>query len=175
VVPKSAWRRTTLGPVIGTASLTNWITAANPEPVTPDPNPPPDALTYRPTAHTAAIVRARDRHCRFPGCRVPAARCQLDHIIAFDHNDPKHGGQTTISNLQSLCATHHMLKTMNLWHAAMLPGAAIRWTGSTGHTHITIPGGGITATPPDHTLIPTIGNGSQKWKPPPPDPEPAPF
>ncbi|HEY5853656.1 MAG TPA: DUF222 domain-containing protein, partial [Aldersonia sp.] len=47
--------------------------------------PPAGALTYRPNAETAALVRARDRHCRFPGCQMPAARCQLDHIVPFDH------------------------------------------------------------------------------------------
>ena len=37
-----------------------------------------DGRTHRrPTAAQIAFVRARDRHCRAPGCRVPAHRCQL--------------------------------------------------------------------------------------------------
>ena len=37
--------------------------------------------TYRPGKALAERVRARDRHCRFPGCSVPASRCHLDHVV----------------------------------------------------------------------------------------------
>ena len=36
---------------------------------------------YRIPTALARTVRARDQHCRFPGCSVPAARCDLDHTI----------------------------------------------------------------------------------------------
>ncbi|WP_377454334.1 HNH endonuclease signature motif containing protein [Rhodococcoides fascians] len=51
-----------------------------------------------------------DRHCRFPGCHRPAARCQIDHVIPFDHANPL-GGWTTVNNLQCLCEYHHSVKT----------------------------------------------------------------
>ncbi|MDD7963654.1 DUF222 domain-containing protein, partial [Microbacterium sp. NE1TT3] len=35
--------------------------------------------TYQPTAAMRRLLRARDRHCRFPGCRQPAIRCEIDH------------------------------------------------------------------------------------------------
>lgn len=38
-------------------------------------SPPPGALTYRPTATLVALVRATHSTCTFPGCSVPAARC----------------------------------------------------------------------------------------------------
>ncbi|HEY5852953.1 MAG TPA: HNH endonuclease signature motif containing protein, partial [Aldersonia sp.] len=110
--------------------------------------PPAGALTYRPNAETAALVRARDRHCRFPGCTMPAARCQLDHIRPFDHRNPRAGGWTIASDLQSLCAFHHALKTAGLWHARALPGTAILWTGPRGDRHLTLPAGGLTPVPP---------------------------
>ncbi|HEY5854817.1 MAG TPA: HNH endonuclease signature motif containing protein, partial [Aldersonia sp.] len=116
--------------------------------------PPLGALTYRPSAETAALVRARDRHCRFPGCNVPAARCQLDHIRAFDHNHPEAGGWTIRSNLQCLCAFHHELKTVGLWHARALPGMAILWTGPRGDRHLTLPAGGLTPVPAANDLAP---------------------
>ncbi|MGK2879308.1 MAG: hypothetical protein ACSLE6_00455, partial [Mycobacterium sp.] len=34
---------------------------------------------YRPSAALAAAIRARDLHCRFPNCTVPADRCDIDH------------------------------------------------------------------------------------------------
>ncbi|POX67496.1 HNH endonuclease [Microbacterium sp. Ru50] len=54
--------------------------------------------TYRPTAAMARLLRARDRHCRFPGCRQPAIRCELDHTIAASD-----GGATHVCNLANLC------------------------------------------------------------------------
>ena len=109
--------------------------------------PPPGALTYRPSAELAARVRARDRYCRFPGCTVPAAQCQLDHIVAFDHDNPEAGGWTTEANLQCVCGFNHELKTVGLWHAVALPGMAILWTGPRGDRHLTLPAGGLTPVP----------------------------
>ncbi|KAA0023640.1 HNH endonuclease signature motif containing protein [Antrihabitans cavernicola] len=127
--------------------------------------PPPGALDYRPDAETVAIVRARDRHCRFPGCRMPAKKCQVDHVIPFRHHAPHAGGWTIPSNLQCLCAFHHQLKTMKLWTAKMLPGGIIIWTSSYGTTHITLPDGGMTASPPDPDLQPKVFNGPEPWEP----------
>ena len=54
-------------------------------------------LSYRPPAALARHVRLRDGTCRFPGCAVPAAECDLDHLIPFPH------GPTAASNLH-VCA-----------------------------------------------------------------------
>ncbi|WP_185981580.1 HNH endonuclease signature motif containing protein [Skermania sp. ID1734] len=135
---------------------------AGPAPVT--------AVTYKPTAETAALVRARDQHCRFPGCRRPAANCQLDHVVPFRHDNPLAGGLTVVSNMQCLCAAHHLLKTLKLWHARMLPGGAIEWTSSYGDHHTTLPGGPGAGF--ERTLVPKIHQGPAKWQPPPPEPPP---
>ncbi|MBY4215101.1 DUF222 domain-containing protein [Rhodococcus fascians] len=108
------------------------------------------ALIYRPDALTTAAVRLRDRHCRFPGCHRPAARCQLDHVIPFDHANPLGGGWTTVNNLQCLCEYHHSVKTAGYWTAVMLPGGAILWTSASKTTRITLPANG--------TTVPIIGN-----------------
>ncbi|MBY3896563.1 DUF222 domain-containing protein, partial [Rhodococcus fascians] len=108
------------------------------------------ALIYRPDALTIAAVRLRDRHCRFPGCHRPAARCQLDHVIPFDHANPLGGGWTTVNNLQCLCEYHHSVKTAGYWAAVMLPGGAILWTSTSKTTRITLPANG--------TTVPIIGN-----------------
>ncbi|WP_196249144.1 HNH endonuclease [Rhodococcoides fascians] len=108
------------------------------------------ALIYRPDTLTAAAVRLRDRHCRFPGCHRPADRCQLDHVIPFDHANPLSGGWTTVNNLQCLCEYHHTVKTAGYWKAVMLPGGAILWTSTSKTARITLPANG--------TAVPIIGN-----------------
>jgi hypothetical protein len=37
--------------------------------------------TYTPPAALADFVRARDQYCVFPGCNVPATKCDLDHRV----------------------------------------------------------------------------------------------
>ncbi|OZC53580.1 hypothetical protein CH286_01240 [Rhodococcus sp. WWJCD1] len=108
------------------------------------------ALIYRPDAFTTAAVRFRDRHCRFPDCHRPADRCQLDHVIPFDHANPLGGGWTTVNNLQCLCEFHHTVKTAGYWTAVMLPGGAILWRSTSKTTRITLPTNG--------TAVPIIGN-----------------
>ncbi|MGV8874271.1 MAG: DUF222 domain-containing protein [Rhodococcus sp. (in: high G+C Gram-positive bacteria)] len=108
------------------------------------------ALIYRPDTLTAAAVRFRDRHCRFPGCQRPAERCQLDHITPFDHTNPLGGGWTTVGNLQCLCEFHHTVKTAGYWKATMLPGGAILWTSTSKTARITLPASG--------SSVPLLGN-----------------
>ncbi|MBY4384726.1 DUF222 domain-containing protein [Rhodococcus fascians] len=146
---------TPIGIYLGNASLAAALEAA----VAADPtlgtsvrrDPLTDrALIYRPDALTTAAVRLRDRHCRFPGCHRPAARCQIDHVIPFDHANPLGGGWTTVNNLQCLCEYHHSVKTAGYWTAVMLPGGAILWTSTSKTTRITLPANG--------TTVPIIGN-----------------
>jgi hypothetical protein len=54
-------------------------------------------------------VRTRDKTCRVPGCRQPARRCDLDHLIPFPE------GPTSASNLNALCRRHHRLKGEGNW------------------------------------------------------------
>jgi hypothetical protein len=100
-----------------------------------------DPLTYKPTAETARHVVARDQYCAFPSCRMPASRCDLDHVRAFDHARPERGGPTTPENLQPLCRRHHRLKThhpgWSVGRDARTGGAV--WTAPTGHTYINTP------------------------------------
>lgn len=100
-----------------------------------------DPLTYRPTADTVRHVVARDQYCAFPTCRMPARRCDLDHVRPFNHDRPERGGPTTPENLQPLCRRHHRLKTHHPgWRVTRDPhtGAAV-WTAPTGHTYANSP------------------------------------
>ncbi|MDQ2721875.1 MAG: HNH endonuclease [Actinomycetota bacterium] len=90
----------------------------------------------------ARLVRARDGRCRFPGCGVPARNCDLDHILAFNHDNPSAGGATTAENLHCLCRWHHRLKTRGDWTVRLQTGAIMVWTSPTGTVHETLPHGG---------------------------------
>jgi hypothetical protein len=90
---------------------------------------------YRPPAALADHVRARDRTCRFPGCRQPAQRCDLDHVRAWPD------GPTSHCNLAAECRHHHRLKHETDWQVdndADDP-ATLYWTSPTGHTYATRP------------------------------------
>ncbi|GGB99369.1 HNH endonuclease signature motif containing protein [Cellulomonas carbonis] len=72
------------------------------------------ASSYRPSAAVTRAVVDRDVTCTFPGCRVPAPRCDLDHTVPFDPRRPA-ADQTTTANLAALCRHHHRLKTHARW------------------------------------------------------------
>ena len=60
---------------------------------------------------------ARDRCCRFPGCRQRPAACQAHHL-----KPRSHGGATSLSNLILLCAFHHLTAIHRWgWHLALHP------------------------------------------------------
>jgi hypothetical protein len=87
---------------------------------------------YRPRLSHRDHVTQRDRTCRFPGCRQPARRCQIDHSEEFCD-----GGATCPCNLACLCKFHHDLKTTGLWDTQQHPDASITWTSPTGRTYRT--------------------------------------
>lgn len=92
-----------------------------------------DPTTYRPAVAVARAVRARDGHCRFPGCSVPANRTQLDHVVPFPL------GQTTVDNLACLCVTHHRFKTHLPWSYVLAPDGLCTWTSPLGRAYVTEP------------------------------------
>lgn len=98
----------------------------------PGPDPEPH---YRPSAKLAAFVRARDLFCRFPGCTVPAERCDIDHVIPWPY------GPTHASNLHCKCRTHHLGKTFDHgWREEQSPDGTIIWTTPAGQRYTTAPG-----------------------------------
>lgn len=90
---------------------------------------------YSPTEAMRRHLRARDQHCRFPGCRMPVHRCQIDHT--FDHAK---GGRTEIHNLAHLCGRHHVLKHPDIadrhrWTARQSADGTIDWISPLGRTY----------------------------------------
>ena len=114
--------------------------------------PPPDTDGYTPAAALDRFTRARDRRCRFPGCRTPAQRCDLDH------NTPWPAGPTSQTNLCCLCRHHHRLRHHAPgWTIHRHPDGTLEWTLPGGHT--------ITTHPPRY--------GTDDDLPPPTEPDPA--
>ena len=82
-------------------------------------------------------VILRDRTCVFPWCTRPARGCDVDHVIAYDHDAAADGrpqpGPTTTSNLAALCRFHHRLKTHTAWRYEVTGPGSFEWTSPHGH------------------------------------------
>ncbi|GLP75107.1 hypothetical protein TUM20983_22170 [Mycobacterium antarcticum] len=90
---------------------------------------------YVPSAALAAFVRNRDVTCRFPGCDVPANRCDIDHSVPYAQ-----GGATQAANLSCKCRLHHLLKTFWGWRDEQLADGTLIWTAPSGTRYVTHPG-----------------------------------
>jgi hypothetical protein len=112
--------------------------------------PPSGTDAYRPTDPLYRFVRLRDRRCRFPGCRIRARCCDLDHQV------PHPRGATTHDNLACLCEHHHRLSHQAPgWRLHRDPDGGLVWTLPSGRTITTRPpafgtddGSTPTPTPP---------------------------
>ncbi len=105
-------------------------------PATPAPKPPcqhEHDPGYSVPATTARHVILRDRTCRFPGCRQPAHRCDMDHTTPYPV------GPTCACNLGALCRHHHRLKTLGGWKLEQPTPGHFTWTAPTGHHYRVAP------------------------------------
>jgi hypothetical protein len=66
--------------------------------------------TYRIPDSMRRLIEARDQTCRFPICRLPAWRTDMDHTILYDL-----GGPTCRCNVSAECRHHHRLKQLSGW------------------------------------------------------------
>ena len=82
---------------------------------------------YIPPQHLQDFLIARDRICRFPGCRRSAEKSEIDHAIPWEE-----GGETNASNLGALCKRHHRLKTHGGWKLKSFADGSCEWTAPDG-------------------------------------------
>jgi hypothetical protein len=115
----------------GPAGLAAFLRTGLPDKVVASVSLPLDigAATETIPVHLRRAVTARDRHCRFPGCRQPPAACHPHHIVPRAK-----GGVTSLINMLLLCNFHHLI-------------AVHRW----GWGIVLNPDGTTTATSPDGT------------------------
>jgi hypothetical protein len=83
--------------------------------------------TYTPPQELVDFLIARDRTCRFPGCRQPAHRSDLDHAQSWES-----GGETNAQNLGALCRRHHRMKTHGGWSVISNGDGSCDWKSPAG-------------------------------------------
>lgn len=86
--------------------------------------------SYEPPQVLRDFLMARDRTCRFPGCRRPAHMTDIDHSQSWEN-----GGRTSAQNLGLLCRRHHRLKTHGGWKVESHSDGACTWTSPQGKIH----------------------------------------
>lgn len=84
-----------------------------------------------PSRKLGPAIGYRDGVCTNPVCHVPAARCDLDHVIAVPE------GPTTASNLDGKCRSDHRAKTHGGHHTSRTGQHSGEWRTPTGHTYRT--------------------------------------
>ncbi|MCI0426337.1 MAG: HNH endonuclease [Actinobacteria bacterium] len=85
----------------------------------------------RPTATQTRQVRAENPTCVFPGCRMPAGDCDLDHRQTWSQ-----GGPTHPHNLEPLCRRDHR-RRHNGWTITRLGPGRYQWTSPLGRVYVT--------------------------------------
>lgn len=95
---------------------------------------------YRPSTRQREHVVLRDRTCTFPWCTRTARRCDVDHVIPYDHDAAAERrpqpGPTSTDNLMALCRRHHRLKTRGRWRVAMQSPGVVVWTSPHGRSYV---------------------------------------
>ena len=84
----------------------------------------------RPTADQRRAVRARSRTCVFPGCRMPAVDCDIDHRIPWSERP-----RTITRDLAPACRHDHNVRHRFGWTYRPLPDGDFEWTTALGHTY----------------------------------------
>ena len=97
---------------------------------------------YRPSEAMRRLLAARDKHCRFPGCRVPTNRCDIDHTI-----DAALGGSTATDNLAHLCRGHHTLKHHGGWRVRQRVQGMLEWSSPGGRRYLDRPADPLLVAP----------------------------
>ncbi|UQX89385.1 HNH endonuclease [Jatrophihabitans telluris] len=79
-------------------------------------------------AQRLAVV-ARDRGCTFPDCTVPAAGCEVHHVLEWSR-----GGATDVDNLALACGYHNSEAPRRGWTCSLDAGVP-RWWRNAGSPH----------------------------------------
>ena len=88
--------------------------------------------SYEPPQQLKDFLIARDRTCRFPGCRRSALLSDLDHAESWES-----GGRTSAENIGALCRRHHRLKTHDGWTIESFADGSCMWRSPLGKEFFT--------------------------------------
>jgi hypothetical protein len=92
---------------------------------------------YQPSRQLRHLIWTRSPTCSAPGCRRPAAQCDLDHTVPYDQ-----GGRTCECDLAPLCRHHHRCKQSEGWRLEQPSPGIMRWTTPAGRRYLTVPSAG---------------------------------
>jgi hypothetical protein len=85
-------------------------------------------------AHQRKAITLRDGGCIIPGCHVPAAWCEIHHVLEHSKGGPTHTGNGVL-----LCWHHHRTLDTGVWKVRMRNGVPeVRgptWWDPGGHWH----------------------------------------
>jgi hypothetical protein len=85
---------------------------------------------YTPPQELVDYLLARDRICRFPGCRRAGQSSDIDHAHSWET-----GGETNPANLGLLCRRQHRMKTHGGWSLESNPDGSCTWKSPKGKTY----------------------------------------
>jgi hypothetical protein len=88
--------------------------------------------SYEPPQLLKDFLIARDRTCRFPGCRRSALLSDLDHAESWEA-----GGETSAENIGALCRRHHRMKTHDGWTVESFADGSCTWRSPLGKEFFT--------------------------------------
>ncbi len=86
----------------------------------------------RPTAHQRRQIHARSPRCVFPGCRVAAGDCHIDHRADWAATRV-----TCTGCSEPLCPGDHGIRHLPGWMYQLLPDGDHLWTTRLGHRYTT--------------------------------------
>ena len=89
---------------------------------------------YQPSPALRHLIQIRNPACTAPGCRRPAARCDLDHVTPYHQ-----GGKTCECNLGPACRHDHQPKQTPGWTLTTPAPGTLTWTTPGNRTHTTTP------------------------------------
>lgn len=89
-------------------------------------------IRRRPTAGQRRAVEARDPVCVFPGCRMPATQCEIDHRTPYSQQGP-----TDAENLAPPCSHDHHIRHRFGWSYHPIGLGDYVWRSPLGHAYTT--------------------------------------
>ena len=84
----------------------------------------------RPNTSQHRHVELRDLTCIFPGCRMPANECDIDHTKPWAET-----GRTNTEDLTPGCRHHHVGRHRFGWTYQRIAGGDYLWTSALGHRY----------------------------------------
>jgi hypothetical protein len=85
----------------------------------------------RPTAAQRRHVQARHSTCTFPGCRMPAVDCDMDHLRPYSEH-----GVTATRDLHPACRHDHRGRHIGGWRVQRTRFGAYLWTSPLGRRYV---------------------------------------